>query len=274
MSRKLMPTTWGTEELRTLSTDVRKMSLFSARTISLDYLGEMQGVVKDMLSGKINEATGRQRLQTVQDELGYTPEKGYGMNEAPPAAPGSLRDLSSDRRVKLVIQTNTRIAANTAFMAAGQSDAALYQYPCWELVRIYPRSVPRGMKQTKAGIEEDPENSWPARFEAAGGELIDGRMIAPKDSEVWSRLGDSELFPDGTDSDAPPYAFGSGMGLRGVPRAECIALNVIDGDETPAPQTPSLGGNVLIDKTNSTLADLKATREELLAIARETMGGV
>jgi hypothetical protein len=265
--KNILPTAWNTAELRAnLEREIRRKALFSARTLSMDYLGEVQSVGDDFLAGKINQATAVQRLQVVLDQLGYTPETGFGMKEAPPAEPGDLRDLSSDRRVRLVVQTNVRMAANTAYMTSGQTAAALYQFPCWELVRIYSRQVPRGMKKVKGGIQEDPGNDWPSRWVEAGGELVDDRMIARKDDPIWSSLGDSSVFPDGTDSDAPPYAFGSGMGLRSVPREDCIALGVIDEGEAPEPTTPDINGDLFADKTNATLADLKASRAELLNI--------
>lgn len=218
--KELLPTGMSSAELRQLSRDVRASSLFSARTTHAGYLEEIQKVADEMLAGKIDIATGRARLQDKLEELQYDPSRGFPDDtEVPPAEAGSLRDLSSDKRLKLVLETQTRHAANFALHLQGMEPEARFEFPAWELVRIYSR--------------EKEREDWPERFVRAGGSLVDGRMVALKDDEVWSELGDSDLFPDGLDSDVPPYAFSSGMGWREVSREECIELGLITGDEAP-----------------------------------------
>ena len=53
-----------------------------------------------------------------------------------------------------------------------------------------------------------------------------GRMIALKDAEVWSAIGDSALFPDALDVDHPPFAFESGMGWREILGSEARELGL------------------------------------------------
>ena len=274
--KKLMPTAWSTEELRSnLSREVRQMSLFSARTTCAAYLEPVQQILQDFAAGKINESTARQLCQEQLDAVGYTPEKGFGDDKSiPPAEEGSLRDLSSDKRVKLMVTTNVRLARNTAYMAAGQDADRLEDYPCWELVRVAYREVPRGYKRTKNGIEEVADDDWPSRWEKCGGTLYNGRMRARKDDEIWSELGDSSMFDDGMDTDAPPYAFGSGMGIREVPRQECVELGVIDADTAVEPDDVSLTDSLFESQPETaTLADLKAARGELLAALEKYRNG-
>jgi hypothetical protein len=154
-----------------------------------------------LLAGKVNEATARQNVQHRLERLGYTPEHHFGTEadkKIPPAEPGSLLDLSSDARIKLVLQMNTRLAANTGYMRNGLTPASLYAYPAYELVRVYSRVHPRG------STEKPDDEGWPDRWVEAGGELVDGRMMALKDDEIWENLGDSSLFDDGMETDAPP----------------------------------------------------------------------
>lgn len=276
--KALLPTALSTSDLREMSDRARRLSLYSARTTSLEYLTEMKKVLADTLSGKINDATARQLLQEKLDHLGYSPEKSFGTpadRATPPAEKGSLTDLSSDRRVKLVIQTNSRLASNTAFAVAGGSDVRLFQFPAWEFKRVYPRLVPRGEVMTKEGIEPDPENSWPARWEKAGGELVGGRMIALKGDAIWENLGDTDLFDDGTDADVPPYAFNSGYGIVEVPREECIALGLVTPNRNRNPNPNLKKPNLLAGlfaadaDTTKVLTDLAASRSQLLAAAKE-----
>jgi hypothetical protein len=208
-------------------------------------------------------------MQLRLDQFGYSPEKGFGDGTVPPAEPDSLQDLSSDRRVRLVAQMTTRLPANYAFMEAGREPDAVYQFPAWELVRIYPRQVPRGFKMTKNGLEAVPDDDWESRWVQAGGVLVDGRMIALKDDPIWSSLGDSSLFDDGTDSDAPPYWFGSGAGLAQIARAECIELGLITEDDEVEPSEEASLTAGIDEAENVFLADLKASRAELLDAIRK-----
>ena len=105
----------------------------------------------------------------------------------------------------------------------GRSDFALFAYPGIELVRIWP---------TEFG-----ERDWSERWQRAGGTAHpSGRFLARKDSEVWQRLGSAELFPDALGFPFPPFAFGSGMGTRDVPREEAITLGLISSStDIPGP---------------------------------------
>jgi len=187
-AKKAMPTSLGTDELRTqLLKEMRQLSLYSARTSEAAYLEEIRAAVTKMLDGTWNEATARQHLQLWCDKLGYTPEGGWPSRPGvPPAVKDTLTDLSSDSRTHLVIQTITRLCTATAFAQTGFEPDNLYNWPAWELVRIYPRATPRGFRRGKGGaLVADPEESWARRWVDAG-----GRLIRPNDRpQDGSRLG-------------------------------------------------------------------------------------
>lgn len=212
--KELLPTTLDTRGLRLLSRDIRAKSLFSARTSHLGYLENIKKTVEEMLAGKINIATGRAALQDELDAIGYVPDQ------------QGITDLSSDARLRLILETQTSQASNWAMREQGLDQDSLYQFPAWELVRISFRQLPRN---------QDPQSvSWFERWQQVGGTLYSGRMVALKDDAIWSSLGNTGLFDDGIDSDVPPYAFNSGMGWREVGRDEAIELGIIRGDEIPA----------------------------------------
>ncbi len=271
-SRRAFPTDMTSAQIRSLSRELRMRSVFSARMTNAEAVQELADVVDEMLSGKINMATGRLRMMRKLAELGYDPEKGFPgeIGVVPPAERGSLRDLSSERRIDLMLETNMRQCANFGFWKQGQSDFALFAYPCYELVRIYPRVVPRGMRLRQGALEHVRGEDWPSRWEAAGGTFTDtGRMIARKDDEIWGRLGSSELFPDALDTFIPPFAFGSGYGWREVDRAESIALGVIEEDTEVEGQRHSLNGNLVapasltVEMLDAALGDLEEYRDQL-----------
>lgn len=233
----LMPTAMSSAELRAVAGSVKRRAIFSARVTQARVLQKLKDVVDAMLGGTANLAEGRLELEQVLDETGYTPEGGFPADEpgtTPAAQEGSLRDLRSEERKRLQIETTYRVAANEAYYNAGLSDEARFQYPAWELVRISGRLVPRGKKLAKAGLVDDPGKDWPSRWVAAGGVLYDRgtRMIARKDAPVWQALGDGAGgFKDTLGNPFPPFAFGSGYGIRQIPREECLMLGVIDEEE-------------------------------------------
>lgn len=229
-AKRLLPTGMSSAEIRTLDADVRLKSILSARTTLAQPLQGIKTLVDALLSGATNMATARAKMQDLYDALDYDSEAGGFPGDVgiPPAERGSLRDLSSDTRLDLVLSTNMRLVANRAYQRAGQTPEALYAFPAYELIRIYWRYTPRGFRRRAGELVEDPGTDWPSRWEAVGGSFYgDGRMIARKDDDVWAALGSSENFSDALDTDVPPFAFNSGYGIREVGRAECLALGVI-----------------------------------------------
>lgn len=253
--RKLLPTGLNSEDLRQLDRDLRARSFFSARTTNATYLQEIKSAVQRLLGGEINQATARAELKTILAGLGYTPEGGFpGDEPVPPASAGELRDLSSTKRLDLVLETNLRQVANFGFQKQGQTDGARFSYPAWELVRIHQREKPR---------DEFTDLTWASRFYQAGGKLRDGRMVAAKDDPVWDNLGGSELFPDGLDASFPPFAFHSGMGWRAVRRDEAIALGVIGENEMPEVRDAALNDELKVTAEQFDPALLAQLRQEL-----------
>ncbi len=226
------PTEFGSADLRGFSREVRQRAVFSARTTNADYLGEVAEVVDDILANKINMAQGRVRLMHKLKVLGYDPAKGFpkDMANVPPAERGSLQDLGSYQRLKLVLETNVRKAMNYGRLLAGMAPYMRREYPAWELKRLYNRDVPRGTPDSHsvgwqrrwrdAAESVQWEGVWQPKSEGTT------RMIALKASAIWKALGEGA---GGHDGDAlgdpfPPFAFNSGMGWVAVGRSAWDSL--------------------------------------------------
>ena len=246
--RSVFETDFGSAELRGLSRGLANRSIFSARTTSAEYLSEVSHVVVHILNGAMNQATGRLRLLKKLAELGYDPAVGFPADMAaiPPAERGSLQDLSSTRRLDLVIETNVRMAQNFGRMLAGNRPYELREYPAWELARLFSREIPRGKKVVHGVISADPANAWEQRWaDAAAAVDWDGvanaGFIARKDSPIWQALGEGEGgYTDTLRNPFPPFAFRSGMGWRPDKRTEAIRLQLVQPDEIPVPTTGTL----------------------------------
>jgi hypothetical protein len=202
----LLPTDLSSDELSDISSDILERSLFSARVPSADYLDEVDQVLGDLLAGNIDQATARLALKDKLDEIGYEPSDDEE---------GSITDFSSDERTNLVIETNLGMAQGYGQWAQGQSEAVLDQWPAQELYRAAAAQHPR---------------DWLDRWDAAGGQIFDGRMIALKNTSIWSAISRFNL-------PYPPFDFGSHMDVRDVDRDTAVSLGLIDEDTQIAPET-------------------------------------
>lgn len=230
-----MPTSLDSAAIRRLGTQWTQRSFFSAQTLLQDLLEGYKSDVEQMLSGmrsdgpggpgtgpQLNVAKAREQAKELLQQLGYEP--GADVR-------GTLQDLSSDARINLVLNTNKQMAQGEGWWLQGQDAAVLDEWPAQELFRAVDRKV---------------ERNWLARWKTAGEATGDpigtgwtvtpgGKLVALKNHEIWSRIGDSALFSDGLGNPFPPFAFNSGMDVRDVTRDEAEALGLITAGETVQP---------------------------------------
>lgn len=136
----------------------------------------------------------------IQEGLGPTADL------ATTPTPGSLKDISSARRLGLIYDMQVQSAQGYARWKMGQDPDSIDAFPAQELIRL-----------------EDRENKrdWTSRWINAGGELTAGRMIALKTDPIWENI-------SAFGSPWPPYDYGSGMGVEIVSRSEAEALGIIE----------------------------------------------
>ena len=128
-----------------------------------------------------------------------------GLKPTDPSLQGGLQDITSSRRIRLILDTQIERAQGHAWWKSGQDPELLQDYPAQELVRDRASRVPR---------------DWRRRWADAGGRFFDGRMIALKTDPIWIRI---SRF--GTPW--PPYDFNSGMGIEDIDREEAEELGLI-----------------------------------------------
>ena len=217
--KELLPTSLGSEEIREqIATDILARSIFSARMESAHYLKRIREVCTQLLAGEINQSTARADLGSLLEQMGHSAED------------GALTNPASERRLQLILDTQTQMAASVARLQS-QTPDTVYFTPAWELIRFEPRRIPRA--------------DWPQRWNAAGESVgwdgaasfrgITGdRMIALKSSPIWQALGNGVGgFTDTLGNPYPPFAYSSGMDWIGVDRDECISLGLIAPDYEP-----------------------------------------
>jgi len=150
-----------------------------------------------------------------------------------------IKDFSSSARLGLIFDIQTQQAQNYARYAADMAPEILNEWPAQELIRAEQREVPR---------------NWIARWSAAGGRVINGRMVALKTDPIWSRI---SRF--GTPY--PPFDFGSGMDVADVSRTDAIELGLIAPDfdaSASAPSVPDFNATLAADVSDLQQQDIQA----------------
>lgn len=204
--RKVLPTALDTAGIREeFSAAVRRRSVFSAETTHGGYLEAINRTLQKVMAGDYDIPTARQVLRRALKRAGWTEDKGFP-GDAPKDGPAvGIKRLDSEARLNLILETQIGLLTNAARKAREMEPDRVAMFPAYQLVRIGAVEVPR---------------DWLTRWGAVAGRGTNGKVLmAPKWHPVWERLGDSVLFPDGLDSQNPPYAFNSEMGWREVTAA-------------------------------------------------------
>lgn len=238
--KKALPNNLSTAELRQLAGQITRNSLLSARTNNEWYIEKIRATVLNVLNPQpqfdpavgrevtkgFNQADARLELKRALEAIDYIPEEGKE---------GGLQDLSSDRRLNLILRTQTTQAQSVGTLRKLQDPNLLAVAPALELVRFESREEPR---------------DWLARFMLAGhltgrspgdGWTVtpDRRMIALVNDPIWDELGNPDNFEDAIGPNFPPFAFNSGMGWQSVDIDEAEELGLMNSGP-PAPENVGL----------------------------------
>lgn len=235
--RRVLGTTLSARELSRLGADVRRLAVFSARQVNLDYVQGIADTIDELLLGPTAERTAlraageaplqlsgpaaTERLMKLAEQLELQP--------ADPEDVGTIKDVTSFGRADLIVRTQQDIAAGFGRYVAENDPDILDAFPARELIRVVEPTDPKRKR------------NWEARWRAAGGRMFGGRMIAPKDDPVWQNLGDGAGgYDDALGNPFPPFAFNSGMDVEEVDREEAERLGVVQRNQRITPDSLTL----------------------------------
>lgn len=192
----------------TVAAGLKDRAFWSSRIESVRHLQAAQNGLADLLQHARNaDGAITSRAQIVSDLMRSAKELGLATGA------GGLADPGSEARAKVIVDTNAGLARSYVAWTAGATPGARAAYPADELVRIERRNE---------------ERDWRARWDAAGGKLHGGRMIALRTDTVWIRISRFGV-------PWPPFDYGSGMGVQGVSYEECVRLGLVAEGWTPEP---------------------------------------
>jgi hypothetical protein len=247
--KEVLPTDLSSADLRQLSGDLRRRSIFAARVSQADHLQSLGSLVEKLAGGLSEPVAGRaegaepsSRMLSIPEAKAQLAEYLDGIGYEPNAdEEGGIKDLRSDSRLQLQVETNLLDTLGFGRWKATQDPVALDVNPAWELVRTINSRVPRDWEERwdAARSDSSEEGSTPASS---------GRMVALKNHPIWQALGDGAGgYEDTLGNPWPPFAFNSGMNVVDVPRDEAIELGLLGEDTIVPPDDRALNDGVEVD---------------------------
>lgn len=191
-------------EWRDVPQGIRDEAFFSAQQTNLTFLEAAKKEVESLVDGDGDRAASRLRLRELAQGLGIA------------TGDDSLTDISSDRRLALILDTKVAQAQGKGRWQLWQDPTLRDEYPAWELI------------DTNPGYEGTGRRDWPARWLAGGGTFYGRRMIALKSDPVWRNLGPFR-------NPYPPFDYNSYWDVLEIDRDEAEALGVIARGEATEP---------------------------------------
>ncbi len=244
--RTILPTTGDSADiarLRQLEPQLLRRAMWSATVDVYSRVQAMADGVNAVLTGAADQATVVAELGKMLQREGYRPPEGKA---------GTLQDVSSLARRRLIVETNVATAQGYGWREQGMQADVLDEFPAQELFRAFGPDDPAKRR------------NWADRWQQAGGEFFGNRMIALKTDPVWERLG--SMFDDSLGNPYPPFAFNSGMDVRDIDRDEAESLGLIDAGTTLFPQPLAL--NAELEASPDVRADWLRTAMEETGVGR------
>lgn len=218
---------------REVPVQIRQRAFFSANVANKRLLGEMQSRISGALSQAREAVANGDRIFSRANFVKEMQDLGQslGLSPADPSKVGTLEDITSRKRLELIYDTQVGMAYGYAKWKRDMSDeVGMEFFPAYEFKRTAKRDEPRYWGE-----------HWKAAISALGGPKAAGaamvpdtnaeygfQMIALKTSPIWRFISSPKVVSGGLDTDFPPFAFRSGMGVRDVSRkvAEAAGLDV------------------------------------------------
>lgn len=183
----------------------------------------------DVADGRLSASEFRRDMRALLAKMGH------------PEGDGGLKDLYSEKRLDVLLDTNVRQARGYVQHLEATTRGALMAFPAQELVRVQEREQPR---------------DWKERWARAGGRFYGGRMIALKTDPIWANI-------SAFGTPWPPFDFNSGMGVEDIDFDAAVELGVIAEDaEIQVPEAPAFNEGLEVELPAKGLAEMDVYMRE------------
>lgn len=219
---------------------LRERAFFSARVESARFLQRAQDSIGDFLAGNREDAPdgttmlktgGRAEFVRQLQEFALA----NGMGPLAPGEKGTLKDISSEKRLSLIFDTQTRQGQDYGYWKQGMDADVLNEFPAQRFIRVEHVHEPR---------------DWHKLFE-------DGVWLKT-DIEAWTRINQDFGVPWG------PWGWGCGHDVEDVDRDEAEQLGLIEPGARPESAEKSFN-----DRLEATVRGLN---EEVVQQLRSAFG--
>lgn len=252
-SKQLLPTDLRTREWDAATAEhpataawVKERAFFMAGVAQAQRLQDFRNAAAQVAAGTMSAQEARRHVRRTLQEAGYTPETGLQ---------DSIKDLQSDARLRVSIDTNVALARGWAQHATAMANTAR---PGQELYRAgasrQPRDWETRWKEAAAGLPDAVQDAAP--------------MVALKTSPVWERL---SRFGN----PYPPFDFGSRMRVRSVSLERCRQLGLLPRDDDDAAAEQAARQRTMLPGLNENVsAPMKDLSPELRVQAENLFQGI
>jgi len=204
----------NSQDWKLISLALRQRAQFSSEVENFRLMQQIQRRLEQAISQLRNERGVYVNEQQFVAEMKKIVEE-EGLGPIDPRDIGTLKDIGSEARLRLIWRFQTEQANEYARWRMANDPDVLNAFPAQEFKRVAVRRVPR--------------LNWPERFTAAGGRIIHGRMIDLVNSTTWENL---SVFGQPW----PPFDYNSGMGLVSLSRRETESLGLLQPGEKVTPR--------------------------------------
>lgn len=218
---------------------LRERAFFSSRVESVRFLQRARYGISDFLEGNRETLPDGQtvlktgsRQQFVKDMQDFAIAHGMGPD---PKDKGTIKDITSDKRLGLIFDTQTRQAHDYGNFRQGMDADVLNEFPAQRFIRVADVKEPR---------------DWHAQFE-------DGVWLKT-DLDAWRRINRDFGVPWG------PFGWGCQHDVEDVDRDEAERLGLVKRSEAVEP--------VKIDFNSDLKASTSRLDSELLSELRDAIG--
>jgi hypothetical protein len=264
--QSLLPTSAGTYDLEQLPADLRERAFAMARVVNADILQQAYDLVTRGVGGgardangnyvpgsSVNLATFRLEMKNYLQSISYQPD---------PDQEGTLKDLSSDKRLEVIFKTNVQMAQGYGAYIQQQDPAALDAWPAQELYRLEDRQEKRPWGQRWNDAIQELGRSNTSAIPVAD-PYADSGMFALVNDQIWETISRFGL-------PYPPFDFGSGMWVRDISRLEAENMGLLaPGDDAPDPAIKPFNEDV-----QAVVSDLAPALQEALSAFGKIIDGV
>ncbi|MCW5558167.1 MAG: hypothetical protein KIT22_10100 [Verrucomicrobiae bacterium] len=247
--RSVVGSALRSDQWSSLPTAIREGSFFSATIEDVRFLQEGKDLLGAFLRNsreKVVGPDGKTRLalkaggraQFIENVREFAMERGLGPLD--PADEGTIKDITSEQRLALIFDTQTKAANDYGYWKQGQDPDILDEFPAQRFIRVAEVKSPRERH---------------VQFE--------GAVRLKIDLEFWLSMNDPAFGGFGVPWG--PWGFNSGMDVEDVDRAEAEALGLLEPGEKVEPVEREL--------TDTLAAGVRSLDPEMVDWIQEKLDG-